>query len=302
MSNYDINYINCKSIAQEIKHEIKEGVNGFVEKYGRNPYLAIFSVGDDPASKSYIKGKIKDCDECGIEVILTDSYPHGYENVHLLEDELCKRIQDAARIGSIDGIIVQLPLPDGMNKSRIISCIPPNKDVDCFSRENVAKLYLGEPGLKPCTPAACIELLDRINYDLTGKVVTVIGRSDLVGKPLAAMLTQRNATVTLCHSKTQNLILHCLDSDVIITAMGNPNVFKYSMIPTGSIVLDVGINRDENGKICGDIKHSEVIDLFLTKAKAVTPVPGGIGLMTRVMLLKNVLEAANNNMKVKEDE
>src|SRR5699024_5476820 len=135
---------------------------------------------------------------------------------------LCKSIQDVARIGSSDGIIVQLPLPDGLNISRIISCISSNKYVDCFSSVNVAKLYLGEPGLKPCTYAACIELLDGINYDLTGKVVTVVGRSDLVGKPLAAMLTQRNATVTLCHSKTQNLVSHCLDSDVIITAMGNP--------------------------------------------------------------------------------
>lgn len=291
----DIKYIDCKYMASEIKYDVKEQVNDFYKKYGRKPVLAIISVGNNPASEAYIRGKKNDCNECGIEFIGIKRQ----ENV--TEDEIISDINLLNTRINADGIMVQLPIPKHLNVDKIINSIPPEKDVDGLTFMNGGKLLHKEKCLYPCTPSGCIEVLDRIGYDLSGKTVVIIGRSNIVGKPLALMMLDRDASVVICHSKTKNLVELCLTADVIVSATGNPDVLRYSMIPEKCIILDVGISRDENGKLCGDVRKDKLMTEYLSKVDGITPVPGGIGLMTRAMLMRNVIRAAEENelMRIK---
>lgn len=289
----DIKYIDCKSMALDIKNDVKNRVKEFTKHFERKPILGIISVGSNPASEAYIRGKKNDCLECGIEWI------NIRRNEDVSEEDLIFDIQVLdTRIGA-DGIMVQLPIPNHLNVDRIINAIPPEKDVDGLTFMNGGKLLHKEHCLYPCTPSGCIEVLDRIGYNLSGKTVVIIGRSNIVGKPLALMMLDRDASVVICHSKTKNLVELCLTADVIVSATGNPDVLRYSMIPEKCIILDVGISRDENGKLCGDVRKDKLMTEYLSKVDGITPVPGGIGLMTRAMLMRNVIQAAEENELVK---
>lgn len=259
------NMWHCKEIADKIKQEILEKEE--------SKSLLIITVGNDPASEVYVRGKLRDCDEV------------GYSSRHVTLDETVSTddIINIINSSNEDGIIVQLPLPSHINKQAVIDSIPVEKDVDGFSRESLGSIVLGRDCLLPCTPAGVIEILDYHNIELEGKDICVIGRSDIVGKPLANMLINRGATVTICNSKTRSLKEKTLESDIVISAVGKRDLVTKDMIQPGSILIDVGINKDENGKLCGDIspKCDEI-------AYARTPVPGGVGLMTRAMLLKNL--------------
>lgn len=256
---------HCKEIADNIKRQI---INSGVKKS-----LLIITVGDDPASKVYVKGKLKDCEEVGFL----------HRHVKLNNNSTTKDIINAINDSTEDGIIVQLPLPEHIDKQAVISSIPTEKDVDGFSISNVGSMVLGKQCLLPCTPAGVVEILDYHNVDIEGKDICVIGRSNIVGKPLTNMLINRGATVTICNSKTKNLEQKTKLADIIISAVGKANLVTPDMIKPDSILIDVGINRDSEGKICGDI--SPDCDKI---AYARTPVPGGVGLMTRAMLLNNL--------------
>lgn len=254
--------------AQRIKENIKDSkIRGMT--------LAIVRVGDNPASAVYVKNKIKDCQECGIPVA----------EYHLPEDigiaNFCNLITDLGNNNSISGIIVQKPLPADLPDPSDL--IPPHKDIDCFNPENVGKMFLGHPAFLPCTPAGIMALLDYYHIDVTGMNCVVIGRSNIVGKPMATLLTAADATVTLCHSKTKDLEFYTKNADLIVCAIGIPKFLKADMIKEGAILIDVGINRSEDGSLCGDIDFDDVYD----KCGSITPVPGGVGLMTRAILLQN---------------
>lgn len=290
--NKNINYIDCKSIAESIKDDVKKDVYKIKTDLNIEPSLAVVVVGNNPASMTYIRGKEKDCNECGIK-FKCFSFPES-----ITEDELLFEIDELSIDDSIHGIIVQLPLPKHIDPNNVANRINIYKDVDGFGYTNMANLMHGTNYIPPCTPAGCIEVLDRIGFNLSGANVVVVGRSNIVGKPLAIMLTNRDANVTLCHSKTSHddLVKYCLNANVIISATGRRDVVLPCMIPNDCIVLDVGINRDENGKLCGDIRNSDVDAMFLSKARYISPVPGGIGLMTRAMLLKNLIETIKTNL------
>lgn len=265
--------LSAKEPMEKIKNSIKEKLNHMDKK----PSLGIILIGNNPASLAYVKGKKKDCQECNISCEVF----HFEESI--TETEIIEQIQS---MSDFTGIFVQLPLPKHLNKERIIQAIPPEKDVDCFTLENLGKLFVGKASLFPCTPYGILKLLKYYNIDISGKHCVVIGRSDIVGKPLSLMLTQNNATVTLCHSKTKNLREHTQKADIIICAVGSPKFLTVDMVSENAIVIDVGINRDENGKICGDADFESLKG----KCAAITPVPGGIGLMTRTALLENMLK------------
>ena len=256
--------ISGKEISTKIKDQLKEEVEQMKNKYDRLPKLAVILVGENQASQVYVRNKERGCSYVGM-----DSFKQ------LNEDE------------TVDGILVQLPLPDHINEDKVLEAIDPSKDVDGFHPENVAKLFLGQRSLVPCTPKGMMVLLDEINYDLTGKEVVVVGRSNIVGKPVALLCLQKNATVTIAHSKTKNLKEVCQRADVLIAAVGHAKMINSDYVKEGAVVLDVGINRDENNKLCGDVDFEDVKD----KVYAITPVPGGIGPMTITMLLQNTLEA-----------
>lgn len=261
--------INCKDKAEEIKLEVKNRVSELVKAGNIPPRFTIISVGHDPASESYVRGKVKDCEYCGIKVNVL----HYAESVNT--DFLCNEVFNAQIF--CNAIIVQLPLPDHIDKDKVLNCITPSKDVDGLTEGSY---------FKPCTPLGVMCVLkDICKLDLTDKNVLMIGRSKLVGLPLCQMLQEANANVSLCHSKTSrlNLFRQAIYSDVIISAVGKPNVLDSDDIPVDAYVIDVGINRDENGKLCGDIMDGD--DYYKT------PVPNGVGLLTRAMLLKNILEA-----------
>ena len=238
-------------------------------------------VGENPASKTYVRNKELGCNYVGMasEVLRHDS--------SFSEMELLQEIERLNGDDTVDGILVQLPLPTHINEEKIINAIVPTKDVDGFHPDNVAKLFLGQHSLVPCTPKGMMVLLESINYDLGGKEVVIVGRSNIVGKPVALLCLQKNATVTIAHSKTEDLKAVCLRADVLITAVGKPKFFNHEYIKDGAVVLDVGINRDENNKLCGDVDFDDVKD----KVMAITPVPGGIGPMTITMLIQNTIEA-----------
>ena len=249
---------------------------------GIQPGLAVVLVGDNPASQVYVRNKVKACQEHGLHSVL-----EKYE-ASLSQAELLQRVQALNEDPQIHGILVQLPLPPHIDAQTVIEAIRPAKDVDGFHVASAGALMTGMPGFWPCTPYGCMKMLESIGYELRGKHAVVIGRSNIVGKPMALMLLQQDATVTICHSRTENLKAHTLQADLIVSAVGRRNVLTADMVKPGAVVLDVGMNRNEEGKLCGDVDFAGVSQV----AGYITPVPGGVGPMTINMLLVNTLEAA----------
>ena len=249
---------------------------------GITPGLAVVLVGDSPASQVYVRNKVKACEDNGLHSVL-ERYPAS-----LTEADLLARVDALNKDPAIHGILVQLPLPAHIDADKVIEAIAPAKDVDGFHVASAGALMVGQPGFWPCTPYGCMKMLDSIGYDLRGKHAVVIGRSNIVGKPMALMLLQKNATVTICHSATQNLKALTLQADVIVAAVGKRKVLTADMVKPGAVVIDVGMNRNEEGKLCGDVDFDGVREV----AGYITPVPGGVGPMTITMLLVNTLEAA----------
>ncbi len=246
------------------------------------PGLAVVLVGDNPASQVYVRNKVKACEDSGLHSVL-ERYP-----ATLGEADLLARINALNLDPGIHGILVQLPLPAHIDAHKVIEAISPEKDVDGFHVASAGALMVGQPGFWPCTPYGCMKMLESIGYDLRGKHAAVIGRSNIVGKPMALMLLQKNATVTVCHSATQNLKALTLQADVVVAAVGKRHVLTADMVKPGAVVIDVGMNRDDQGKLCGDVDFEGVKEV----AGYITPVPGGVGPMTITMLLVNTLEAA----------
>ena len=281
--------IDGKLTSREVREEISNEVISFKEKYGRVPGLAVVIVGQDPASQVYVRNKKKGCEEVGF-------YSAGYElPEQTTQDELVALIDKLNNDDKIDGILVQLPLPKHLNETEILLKIKPEKDVDAFHPYNVGKIMIGNHDLLPCTPAGIMVLLEKYGIDICGKKCVVIGRSNIVGKPMAMLLLHANGTVTVCHSKTQNLKEICREADIIVASVGKPEFVKGDMVKEGAVVIDVGINRTPEGKLVGDVCFAEVEP----RASYITPVPGGVGPMTITMLLKNTLTAAKINCQTK---
>lgn len=273
--------ISGKKLSQQKRDYMKNEVIELEKKYGKKPNLAVILVGDDPASASYVKGKEQACIEIGIGNITLR------KPATISEAELLKMIDDLNADDTVDGILVQLPLPKHIDSSKVINRINPSKDVDGFHPQNVASLYLKEDGIIPCTPKGIVEVLDSKNIQIEGKKVVVIGRSNIVGQPVAKLLLDRNATVTIAHSKTTDLASVTKEADILIAAVGKPLFVKENMVKDGAVVIDVGVNRNnETGKLCGDVDFDNVEP----KASYITKVPGGIGPMTITCLLENTIE------------
>ncbi len=272
--------INGKELAKEIRLNLKE----IVEKENLSPKLAVILCGDDEASKVYVRNKSKACDEVGIEFeeFLLPSTTTQKELLDLID----KLNQDK----EIDGILLQSPIPKGLNIEEAFEKIRPEKDVDGFNPYNVGKLCIGEDGFIPCTPYGIMKMFEKYNINLEGKKAVIVGRSNIVGKPMAQCLLSKNATVTICHSRTKDLKEELKDADVVIAAVGKRNVIKADMIKEGAVVIDVGMNRNDEGKLCGDVDFEEISE----KASFITPVPGGVGPMTVAMLMENVVKACKN--------
>ena len=254
---------------------------------GVTPGLAVVLVGDNPASQVYVRNKVKACEDSGLHSVL-EKY-----KATMTEADLLDRVEALNQDPAIHGILVQLPLPAHIDAQKVIEAISPAKDVDGFHIASAGALMTGMPGFWPCTPYGCMKMLDSIGYDLRGKHAVVIGRSNIVGKPMALMLLQKNATVTICHSATPDLKAMTLQADVIVAAVGKRNVLTADMVKPGAVVLDVGMNRNDEGKLCGDVDFEGVKQV----ASHITPVPGGVGPMTITMLLVNTLEAAERTTK-----
>jgi methylenetetrahydrofolate dehydrogenase (NADP+) / methenyltetrahydrofolate cyclohydrolase len=253
---------------------------------GVTPGLAVLLVGDNPASQVYVRNKVKACAESGLHSVLER---HGAD---MTEAALLARIDALNNDPSIHGILVQLPVPAHIDANKVIEAISPAKDVDGFHIASAGALMVGQPGFLPCTPYGCMKMLESIGYDLRGKHAVVIGRSNIVGKPMAMLLLQKNATVTICHSATQDLKAMTLQADVIVAAVGKRNVLTADMVKPGAVVIDVGMNRNPEGKLCGDVDYEGVRQI----ASHITPVPGGVGPMTITMLLVNTLESAERSL------
>ena len=274
--------IDGKLVSNTIKENIKEDVSKIIKKYGKAPTLAVVLVGSNPASLIYVRNKIKACNKVGInsiQVILDETAS---------EEEIKNEVIKLANNPDVNGILVQLPLPKGINKENIIELIPENKDVDGLTKKNVAKLVLNEDGIVPCTPSGVVDLLKYYNIKISGKKVAIIGRSMLVGKPLSLLLTNLDATVTLCHSKTSNIEEITKNSDIIVCALGKPKFLKNNMVSENAVIIDVGINRIED-KIVGDADFENIFN----KVSYITPVPGGCGPMTVAELLNNTIKCFN---------
>ena len=275
-----MNIIDGKAVSAAVKDEVKEQVAA-LKKDGGVPCLAVVLVGDDPASKVYVRNKKRACEYCGIkslEYILDKTAS---------EQQLLDLIDVLNNEPTVHGILVQLPLPPHINEQKIINAISEQKDVDAFHPANVGRLMTGNPDFLPCTPAGVMEMLKKYNIETAGKDCVIIGRSNIVGKPLAMLMLMANSTVTVCHSKTKNLKEKCLSADILIAAIGKPKFVTADMVKDGAVVIDVGINRTEDGKLCGDVDFDEVSK----KASYITPVPGGVGPMTIATLMKNTLTA-----------
>ncbi|MBS0302152.1 MAG: bifunctional methylenetetrahydrofolate dehydrogenase/methenyltetrahydrofolate cyclohydrolase [Proteobacteria bacterium] len=273
--------IDGTALAHQIRQQV-QGRTAALKARGVQPALHILLVGDDPASQVYTRHKVADSTETGLAATL-ERHP-----ADLPEAALLARIAALNADPAVHGILVQLPLPAHMDAHKVIEAIAPAKDVDGFHVQSAGALMTGLPGFWPCTPHGCLKMLDAIGCDLRGKHAVVIGRSNIVGKPMALMLLQRDATVTICHSRTANLKAQTLQADVIVAAVGKRNVLTADMVKPGAVVIDVGMNRNEQGKLCGDVDFDGVREV----ASWITPVPGGVGPMTRAMLLVNTLEAA----------
>lgn len=276
--------LNGKNLADEIKEEVRAEVEQ-LKHDGQDIYLAVVQVGDNPASSVYVNNKMKSCEYCGIK-----SEVHRIDEntpMYFLRKTLINLVKNLNNNNKVNGILVQLPLPDGVDENEIINIISPNKDVDGFHQSNVGKLMIGEDTFVPCTTMGIIELLKRNNIEIEGKHCVVVGRSNIVGKPTAIELLRHNGTVTVCHSKTKNLKDICKQADILVCAIGKPKFFNREYVKDGAVVIDVGIHRTENG-LCGDVDFDDVKDIV----SAITPVPGGVGKVTVAMLMKNCVKAA----------
>jgi methylenetetrahydrofolate dehydrogenase (NADP+)/methenyltetrahydrofolate cyclohydrolase len=278
-------HIDGKALSQQLRTEVSQGVAA-LKAQGITPGLAVILVGDNPASEVYVRNKVKACEDTGMHSVLER---HAAQ---MSQTDLLARIAALNQDPSIHGILVQLPLPAHIDAQRVIEAISPAKDVDGFHVASAGALMTGMPGFWPCTPFGCMKMLESIGYSLKGKHAVVIGRSNIVGKPMALMLLQANATVTVCHSGTQNLKALTLQADVIVAAVGKRNVLTADMVKPGAVVLDVGMNRNEAGKLCGDVDFEGVSQV----ASHITPVPGGVGPMTITMLMMNTLLAAQGRV------
>ena len=274
-------YIDGKALAAKVKARVREEA----AKLPRKPGLAVILVGENPASKVYVAGKEKDCTECDIV-----SFPYKLSEETTQED-LLQLISELNNREEVDGILVQLPLPKHLDEREVINAIAPDKDVDCFHPVNVGKMSIGEPAFLPCTPAGCMEMLKEYEIDVRGKRCVVLGRSNIVGKPMAMLLTAADGTVTTCHSRTVDLPAICAEADILVSAIGKTKFVTTDMVKDGAVVIDVAMNRDENGKLCGDVDFAAVEP----KCSYITPVPGGVGPMTRAMLMENILTAAKSH-------
>ena len=273
--------IDGNALSKQLRAEVTQRVAALRGR-GITPGLAVVLVGENPASQVYVRNKVKACEDSGLHSVL-ERHP-----VTLSEADLLARVDALNHDPAIHGILVQLPLPPHIDAQKVIEAISPAKDVDGFHVASAGALMVGQPGFWPCTPYGCMKMLESIAYDLRGKHAVVIGRSNIVGKPMALMLLQKNATVTICHSATANLKAMTLQADVIVAAVGKRNVLTADMVKPGAVVIDVGMNRNEDGKLCGDVDFEGVKEV----AGYITPVPGGVGPMTISMLLVNTLEAA----------
>ena len=274
--------IDGKLVSAQLRQELKEQTSAFIAKTGITPGLAVILVGDDPASAVYVRNKHRACEEVGM-----------YSAVHKLpaetsEEELLALIDKLNDDDAIHGILVQLPLPKHISEEHVVLAIDPSKDVDAFHPSNVGKIMLGNYRFLPCTPAGVMALLRHYEIEVEGKHCVVVGRSNIVGKPQALLLLEKNGTVTVCHSRTKNLADITKQADILVAAVGRPRFITADMVKDGAVVIDVGINRLPDGKLCGDVDFAAVEE----KAAAITPVPGGVGPMTITMLLQNTLRAA----------
>ena len=274
--------IDGKLVSSVVKDNVAKEVQNFIKKTSKTPGLAVIVVGDDPASAVYVRNKHKACVAAGmnsIQIALPES---------TTEDELLAKISELNGDDTVNGILVQLPLPKHINEERVIESISPIKDVDAFHPENVGNIVIGKQKFLPCTPAGIIELLNYYNIEVEGKECVVLGRSNIVGKPMMLLLLGKNGTVTVCHSRTKNLKDVTSRADILVVAIGKAEFIGADMVKEGAVVIDVGINRLEDGRLVGDVKFNDVKE----KASAITPVPGGVGPMTIAMLMKNTLKAA----------
>ena len=273
--------LDGKMIGTEIRQKVKLEVQELREKYAIVPGLAVIIVGEDPASKIYVRNKQKACEEIGIHSEMI-TLPEQTEQTQLLE--IIEKLNNDTRI---NGILVQLPLPQHINSKTILEAITPDKDVDGFHPVNAGKLFIGQEGLVPCTPYGIIKMLEMREIPIAGKHAVIIGRSNIVGKPMAMLLLARNATVTICHSKTQNLAAITRTADILVAAIGKANFVSRDMVKKGAVVIDVGINRLPSKKLAGDVDYEQVKEV----ASYITPVPGGVGPLTITMLLHNTVQA-----------
>lgn len=274
--------IDGKQLAASMRVEIAENVKKFEERHGRKIGLAVVIVGEDPASQVYVRNKIKSCEEVGIKSF---SYRLPAETK---QDELEELLTELAESNAVDGILVQMPLPKHLNSERALKLIPTEKDVDGFSAENIGKLALNGESLVACTPNGVMKMLASKNIEIRSKKAVVVGRSNIVGRPMALLLINADATVTVCHSRTKDLKKECLEADILVAAIGKAKFITADMIKEGAVVIDVGMNRDENGNLCGDVDFENVKE----KCSYITPVPGGAGPMTITMLMYNTYLAA----------
>ena len=267
-----------KALAEKVKAQIREKVS----KLRRQPGLAVILVGDNPASQVYVRNKERDCAQCGIMCY----------DYHLPQDasqeDVLDLVEKMNNYGAVDGILVQLPLPEQIDERVVLEAIAPDKDVDAFHPENVGRIMQGQAYYKPCTPAGVMEILHEYGIDPGGKHCVVVGRSNIVGKPMAMLLLHENATVTICHSKTPGLKAQCRQADILVSAVGKTGLITADMVKPGAVVIDVAMNRNEAGKLCGDVDFAAVSQV----ASYITPVPGGVGPMTRAMLMENTYKAA----------
>ena len=277
--------IDGNALARQVRAEVATQVQA-LKAQGVVPALAVLLVGDDPASQVYVKHKVADCEGVGMRSIL-ERLPAS-----LSQETLLARIRELNVDATVHGILVQLPLPAQIDASQVIATISPAKDVDCFHVASVGALMVGLPGFKPCTPHGCMRMLQSAGVDPRGKHAVVVGRSNIVGKPMAMLLLQASATVTVCHSATPDLAAMTRQADILVAAVGKRNMITADMVKPGAVVIDVGMNRDTAGKLCGDVDFEGVREV----AGWITPVPGGVGPMTRAMLLVNTVQAAQASL------
>ncbi len=277
--------IDGKALAAQLRQEIREKSENFRRERGKDIGLAVILVGEDPASQVYVRNKIKACEEVGVKSF---SYHLPAETT---EEQLVSLVDELVAADNVHGILVQLPLPAHLNERRVLAHIPPAKDVDGFCAENVGNLAMNRQTIVACTPFGVMKMLEKYGIDPKGKNAVVLGRSNIVGKPMAMLLLNADATVTVCHSKTKNLKEICAAADILVVAIGRAKFVTADMVKEGAVVIDVGMDRDENGKLCGDVDFENVRD----KASFITPVPGGVGPMTITMLLYNTVLAATRS-------